>query len=73
LVEQTLTNLEMSLTHLSTEAKGWKEEQLAQGRAIARGMTEENARKEKNQASAEKRKETTLRNAADKVFNQSFS
>ena len=63
----------MSLTNLSHEAKGWKEEQLAQGRAIARGMTEENARKEKNQASAEKRKETTLRNAADKVFNQSFS
>ena len=63
----------MSLTNLSHEAKGWKEEQLAQGRAIARGMTEENARKEKNQASAEKRKETTLRNAAQKVFNRSFS
>ena len=63
----------MSLTNLSHEAKGWKEEQLAQGRAIARGMSEETARKEKNQASAEKRKETTLRNAADKVFNQSFS
>ena len=73
MVEQTLTNFEMSLIKLSHEAKGWKEEQLAQGRAIARGMTEENARKEKNQASAEKRKETTLRNAADKVFNQSFS
>ena len=63
----------MSLINLSHEAKGWKEEQLAQGRAIARGMTEENARKEKNKASAVKRKETTLRNAADKVFNQSFS
>ncbi len=39
-----------------------------QGRAIARGMTEENARKERNQASAEKRKQTMLRNAAEKVF-----
>ena len=39
-----------------------------QGRAIARGMTEENARKERNQASAVKRKETRLRNAAEKVF-----
>lgn len=54
--------------NLSQEAKGWKEEQLAQGRAIARGISEEDARKEKNQAKAEKRKETMLRNAADKVF-----
>lgn len=52
------------------EAKGWKEEQLAeQGRAIARGMTEENARKEKNQAKAVKRKDTMIRNAANEVFN----
>ena len=70
---QTLTNLEMSLINLSHEAKGWKEEQLAQGRAIARGMSEEAAQKEKNQASAEKRKETTLRNAAQKMFNRTYS
>ena len=63
----------MSLTNLSHEAKGWKEEQLAQGRAIARGIAEENARKEKNKASAEKRKESTLRNAAQKVFNRNYS
>lgn len=44
-----------------------------QGRAIARGMSEENARKERNLASAEKRKESTLRNAADKVFNRNYS
>lgn len=43
-----------------------------QGRAIARGMTEENARKERNTAIAEKRKESTLRNAAEKVFNQNY-
>lgn len=55
------------------EPKGWKEEELAKGRAIARGMSEENARKERNMASAEKRKESTLRNAAQKVFSQSSS
>lgn len=55
----------MSLSH---EAKGHKEEQLAQGRAIARGMSEETARKERNMAIADKRKESTLRNAANKVF-----
>lgn len=44
------------------------EEIKEQGRAIARGMTEENARKERNLAIAEKRKESTLRNAANKVF-----
>lgn len=36
------------------------------GRAIARGMSEEAARKERNMASAEKRKDTMLRNAAEK-------
>lgn len=40
-----------------------------QGRAIARGMSEETARKERNKATAEKRKESTLRNAANRVFN----
>lgn len=48
-------------------------EQLEQGRAIARGIAEENARKEKYKASAEKRKVSTLRNAAEKVFNRGFS
>lgn len=42
------------------------------GRAIARGMTQENARKERNQASAVKRKETMLRNAAEKMFSQNY-
>lgn len=59
--------------NLSHEAKGSKEELLAQGRAIARGIAEEQARKEKNQASAEKRRESTLRNAAEKMFNRNFS
>ena len=35
-------------------------------------MSEETARKEKNQAKAVKRKETMLRNAAEKVFNQNY-
>lgn len=39
-----------------------------QGRSIARGIAEENARKERNKASAEKRKDTQLRNAAQSVF-----
>lgn len=43
-------------------------EKVEQGRAIARGIAEENARKEKIKASAEKRKLSTLRNAANKVF-----
>lgn len=41
---------------------------VEQGRAIARGMSEETARKERNQAIAEKRKASTLRNAANKLF-----
>lgn len=41
-----------------------------QGRAIARGIAEENARKEKNQAKAEKRTKTMIRNAAEKVMFQ---
>lgn len=44
------------------------QEVLNQGRAIARGIAEENARKEKNKAIADKRKESTLRNAAEKMF-----
>lgn len=51
----------MQSTNLSQEVK-------EQGRAIARGIAEEQARKERNQAIAEKRKESTLRNAANKVF-----
>lgn len=39
-----------------------------QGRAIARGISEENARKERNMAKAAKRQQTMLENAAKKVF-----
>ena len=42
------------------------------GRAIARGMSEETAQKEKNQAKADKRKDTMLRNAAEKMFSQNY-
>ena len=45
---------------------------LEQGRAIARGIAEEQARKERNQAIAEKRKVSALRNAANKAFNQNY-
>lgn len=51
------------------EPKGQKEEALVeQGRAIARGIAEANAQKERNMAKAAKRNETMLRNAAQKVF-----
>ena len=46
------------------------DKQTEQGRAIARGIAEENAQKEKNQAKAEKRTKIMLRNAAEKVFFQ---
>lgn len=39
---------------------------VEQGRAIARGMEEIRAQKEKNEARSEKRFNTRLRNAADK-------
>ena len=39
-----------------------------QGRAIARGIAEQNAQKEKNMAKAVKRKETMLKKAAESVF-----
>ncbi len=39
-----------------------------QGRAIARGISEENARKERNQASADKRQATMLERAAQKAL-----
>ena len=42
------------------------------GRAIARGLVEETAQKEKNQAKADKRKDTMLRNAAEKMFSQNY-
>lgn len=41
-----------------------------QGRAIARGVAEEQARKERNKAIAEKRKASAIRNAAERMFNQ---
>lgn len=40
------------------------------GRVIAQATHEENVRREKNMASAVKRKETMLRNAAEKAFGQ---
>lgn len=43
-----------------------------QGRAIARGIVEENARKERNAAIAVKRKESTLRNAAEKLLFRNY-
>lgn len=43
-----------------------KENLVEHGRVIARAMHEEKARIEKNMASAMKRKETMLRNAAEK-------
>ena len=39
-----------------------------QGRAIARGITQENAQKKKNQAKAVKRRETMLERAAEKFI-----
>lgn len=51
------------------EAKGRKEEELVnQGKAIARGIAEANAQKDRNMAKAEKRKETMFRKAAEIVF-----
>lgn len=51
------------------EPKGQKEQALVeQGRAIARGIAEQNAQKERNMAKAAKRNETMLRNAAQNVF-----
>lgn len=44
------------------------DKQAELGRAIARGMSEETARKEKNQAKEAKRMNTMLRNAAEEVF-----
>lgn len=46
-----------------------EDKQVEQGRALARGMHEEKVRQEKNEAKAVKRKETMLRNAAEKLFN----
>ena len=43
------------------------------GKAIARGMSHETARHERNMAIAAKRKESTLENAAERMFNQNFS
>lgn len=43
------------------------------GKAIARGMSEETARHERNVAKEAKRQESMLKNAADKAFNQNYS
>lgn len=45
-----------------------EQELTEQGRAIARGITEENARKEKNQAKADKRQATMLERAAERAL-----
>lgn len=39
-----------------------------QGRAIARGIAEENAQKERNQAKADKRQATMLERAAERAL-----
>lgn len=54
---------------LSPEDKQLAEEH---GRVIARAMHSENVRREKNMASAEKRKDTMLRNAADKEMSRNY-
>lgn len=41
---------------------------VEQGRAIARGMSEETARKDRNMAIAEKRQATMLERAAEKLL-----
>ena len=56
-----------------TTAKDTAKDELKQyGRVIAQGMHEYNVQKEKNMASAAKRKETRLRNAAHDVFNRNY-
>ena len=57
------------MNKLSPDDKKLAEEH---GRVIARATHEENVRITKNMASAVKRKETLLRNAADKVFNRNY-
>lgn len=44
------------------------QEDREHGRAIARGIAEENARKERNMAIAAKRRDTMLENAAEKLL-----
>jgi len=41
---------------------------VEQGRAIARGIAEQNAQKERNLAKAEKRQTTMFKRAAEKVL-----
>ena len=38
------------------------------GKEIARGISEQNAQKERNMQKAQKRKETMLKNAAESIF-----
>lgn len=59
----------MTITFLKTKSMKSSEQldkQVEQGRAIARGMTEIHAQKEKNMAREAKRMKSMLRNAADK-------
>ncbi len=49
-------------------SKSFKDEQVENGRAIARGMSQFKVQAEKNMAKAEKRKQTMLENAAEKAI-----
>lgn len=43
------------------------------GKAIARGISQENAQKERNTQVAAKRRDTMLRNAAEKALGRNYS
>lgn len=51
---------------MSSTSSSEKDKEL--GKAIARGILEENAQKERNMQKAQKRKETMLKNAAESIF-----
>lgn len=46
----------------------YNEKHIEQGRAIARGMNQENVQQQKNMAKAGKRHQTMLENAAEKAL-----
>jgi len=49
-------------------SKNYNDEQVEQGKAMARGMRLENERHERNMAKASKRKQTMLENAAEQAL-----
>lgn len=49
-------------------SKNYSDAKVEEGKAMARGMREENMRHEKNIAKAGKRKQTMLENAAEKAL-----